>query len=415
MTSRATVIVRNYIHSIQTEIGTDACAYAFGFCLVASHGAVLLFFVNVPILANLLKEAEPLCWPYFEDCWRYRLESLHGLALLALGYGGLIGAAALALARGYPRVFWITMMALNLGLAAVVSMDYRFRANEFYMLFWINGVYLVLPHRRWTVPAMIVSFYFWAGVLKLNYEWLSGAALYRPLFLIPERFNFLACSYVVVLETVLIWGVLAERRTVVAVIVTQILIFHVQSLSQIHWFYPLLMGTMLAWFGIQAACGGQSASLGQLVRFRAPRSTYCLLGVFGALQVAPLLYSGDRVLTGEGRLLALHMFEARQQCQVSALLRRVDGLDEMRDLQVRSLPPRSVCDPVIYFDRVSNLCRSRSVDHTLIDVDFRMRVRRMTDAEYTTIVDVASFCDKGYSYSLLWPNKWIRAERSGVR
>ena len=50
------------------------------------------------------------------------------------------------------------------------------------MAFWACFVYLLIPGKRDAVRLLLVLFYFWAGTLKVNWEWISGAALYRPLW-----------------------------------------------------------------------------------------------------------------------------------------------------------------------------------------------------------------------------------------
>jgi hypothetical protein len=38
------------------------------------------------------------------------------------------------------------------------------------------------------------------------------------------------------------------RRWIVLLTLGQLVLFHLQSLAQIHWFYPLLMSAILSWF-----------------------------------------------------------------------------------------------------------------------------------------------------------------------
>ena len=190
-------------------------------------------------------------------------------------YFCLIIAAAIALGAKHYRKFWILMVLLNVYLFAIVSLDYRFRANEFYMLFWLNAVFLFWPAKRWAMPLILMSFYFWAGSLKLNYEWLSGTVLYHDLYMVPPRFAWIACTYVVLLEMAVIWGLLVRRSWVRWLVLGQLGLFHVESLSQIHWFYPLLMAAMLSWFVIDWIAGDNAevVSLSNLLRRKERRST----------------------------------------------------------------------------------------------------------------------------------------------
>jgi hypothetical protein len=302
------------------------------------------------------------------------------------------------------------MVTLNIYLFAIISLDYRLRLNEYYMLLCLNAVFLFWPTKRWAIPLILMSFYFWAGTLKLNYEWLSGAALYHDLWIIPQRFAWIACAYIVALETILVWGLLARRTWVRWLTLGQFALFHVESISQVGWFYPLLMATFLSWFVIEwtKMKGSRIASLTDIWRGRALISVYILDGMFSCCQLLPYLYHGDKVLTGQGRIFALHMAEARQVCDVRARAHYSDQTSTTIDLLFRGLPARTICDPIVYYDRMTNLCRSYSADPRFVDADFIMHVRRTTDAIMSTVVDDAGFCGKHEVYRMFSNNSWIK-------
>lgn len=396
-------------HGEHDLIEPGSTTRAYGWALLATHAVVWLFFASTRILSGITT-AEPFCWPYFESCWRWRLPSPAHVVLVQLVYlsVGLVAGAALAHRRWRP--FWWSLVILNLVLFTIVSLDYRFRANEFYMLFWVNGVYLVWPQPRWAIPVTIISCYFWAGVIKLNYEWLSGAVLYSDLWLIPKPWVPVACAYVVGLEMVMIWGLLDRRRWVFTAVLAQLALFHVQSLSQIHWFYPVLMAAILSWFVLDRVVGapGGRPDLATLFRGRAPVAAYAVMALFASMQLAPRLYRGDSTLTGQGRTLALHMFEARQQCEVTATPSLSGATDTRIDLKVSALPPRMICDPVVYFNRAQNLCRARRGADPAFDFRLVMRAKRTTDRDFQTIIDEPDFCAGKHEYRLFENNVWLR-------
>jgi hypothetical protein len=385
--------------------GVQRATTAYGWSLLATHAVVWIFFAQTRMLWGLTEAQEPYCWPYFESCWQWRLRSPGQAALLQTGYLAIGLATAVALRRGRRALFWWGLLALNLYLFALVSLDYRLRANEFYMLFWVNGAFLAAPRSRWLVPLTIASCYFWAGILKLNVEWLSGSVLYHDLWLIPSAWTPAACAYVVVLEVVMIWGLLARRRAIVALVLGQLALFHIQSLSQIHWFYPLLMAAILSWFVLDRLLSPSEgrANLRDLIAARAPRGAYVLLALFAVMQLAPHAYRGDSTLTGQGRIFALHMFEARQQCEVFAML--VSG--ERLDLKV-PLSPRMICDPVVYFSRAQNLCRTRRASDPAFDLHLIMRSKRTTDPAFQTIIDAQAFCAAEHTYRVFGNNDWLQ-------
>jgi hypothetical protein len=388
----------------------DAVIASYRWALLASHVVVLFYFLDTRILTALTKQVEPLCWPYFQSCWKFRFATDIAVTSLLLLYLCLIIIGAVTLGLKWQRSYWVLMVALNVYLFVLMSLDYRLRGNQFYMLFWASAVLLFWPAKRWAVPLILISFYFWAGTLKLNYEWLSGAVLYHDLYAIPSRLSWIACGYAVFLEMVVIWGLIAKRTWVRWLALSQLALFHVESLSQIHWFYPLLMTALLSWFAIEWMKHEtpRVVTLANLLRGRAPRSAYVLLAIFAGCQIAPYLYRGDKALTGQGRMFALDMLEARQVCDVHALVHFKDHTSEIVNLLMTELPPRKICDPVVYFDRVSNLCRGYASDPGFVDADFVMHARRTTDTRLSTIVDETNFCGQRVTYNLLSNNVWMK-------
>ena len=186
-------------------------------------------------------------------------------------------------------------------------------------------------------------------------------------------------------------------------------VFHIESLSQIHWFYPALMSTVLAWFLVyrRQRPPPPGSLLVEFFTLRAPKPAYGLAAAFALFQLAPFAYRGDRTLTGQGRVLALHMFEARQVCEVFAVVHSHDDNQRKIALKLEHLPPRVICDPIIYYNRVQNLCRAAARDGEVKSVDFLMRVRRKTELTFRTIVDETDFCRKEHEYVVFGNNRWI--------
>lgn len=394
----------------------ESLRYAYGWSLLASHVVVWMYFAQTRALVSVTAVVEPYCWPYFETCWQWRLPSYGQTIVVMLCYLAAILAAAAAQWHRRTRPFALLLALLNIGLFLVVSLDYRLRANEFYMLFWTQAVFLCSSRLRWTMPVAIVSCYFWAGTLKLNLEWLSGAVLYKELWLIPPAWAPAACAYVVFLELVAIWGLLARRLSWFALAFIQVALFHLQSLSQIHWFYPALMTTILMWFVIDRLDGALEgrATLEALLRGRAPGAAYFTMAVFASLQVLPHLYAGDSTLTGQGRIFALHMFEARQECRVTAKTRSSSGVSTDVDLKDVNLPPRMICDPLVYFNRAQNLCRTKVAVDPGFDLRVTMLAKRRTDSDFTTIIDESNFCGGKHEYVILGNNRWIERPIGGT-
>jgi hypothetical protein len=122
--------------------------------------------------------------------------------------------------------------------------------------------------------------------------------------------------------------------------------------------------------------------------------------------MAPTLFPGDFALTGQGRVFALHMLQARQVCEVGVTIHEGERT-EPRDLKLPGLAPRSICDPVIYYNRVRNICRWNAASGQSRTVDFSMRVRRTTETDFRLVADTKDFCNTVHDYSLLSSNAWL--------
>lgn len=222
MASSLARLLASYWAANIAEVKTDAVLRSYFWCVLGTHAVVWLFFIDTRVLRAVTASTEPLCWPFFENCWKFRVQSAAHLGLLTTGYMALPLLAAMSWHARRVGLAWAFVASSNVLLIALLSLDYRLRANEFYMLLWLNLAYLFWPRKRWAVPIIVVSFYFWAGTLKLNREWISGAALYKPLWLIPEHVAWMACGYVVVLETILVFGLLSSRRWIRLLTIAQL-------------------------------------------------------------------------------------------------------------------------------------------------------------------------------------------------
>src|SRR5262249_44799278 len=148
--------------------------------------------------------------------------------------------------------------------------------------------------------------------------------------------------------------------------------------------------------------------LAALGRGREAWPVYALAAAFSLLQLAPYAFPGDRALTGQGRLYALHMFDARAACAGWADLHNADGTTTRRDLKL-PLDTRIACDPIVFFNRARNLCRQRDAGRLAFeDLDLFLSARRSSDAELKRVIDTKSFCAKGERYDPFRRNPWTR-------
>jgi hypothetical protein len=401
------------------EIEADRVLRYYGAMMAGLHVLTVLWWLSQGAIGYLHARAEPICWPLFMACDRVRVLDPWALSWLLQAYLlAAIGVGLLFLRATETAAAYWSLVALNVVKAAIMLLDFRLRMNQHYMAFAVAFAFLFLPGKRNAVRVLVALFYVWAGMLKLNWEWVSGAGLYRPIWFFTGAGLVAACVYVIVLELVVSWGLLARRAFVFWSAFGQFIVFHVFSWAVVGFFYPLLMFAILGIFPMSRLMGprdrvdapGSAGLLASLWRGRERWTTYAMAAGFSLLQLTPHAYPGDTVLTGEGRLYALHMFDARAFCTGYAMLRRADGALVRRDLKL-PLDTRIACDPLVFYNRARNLCRERG--EAFVDLDLYLLARRATDPAFRRVIAVEGFCDRGLTYSPLWHNGWILTDEPG--
>jgi hypothetical protein len=217
-----------------------------------------------------------------------------------------------------------------------------------------------------------------------------------------------ACAYVIVLESVLVFGLLSRRRWIFWGTLGQLLLFHVISYPVVGFYYPSLMAALLSIFPLGRLIGRESEgpSLTALARGLEPFPTYALLAGFSALQLVPHVFPGDPAITGEGRLFALHMFDAQVVCEAHVTV--YDAQGGSRRVRIVPLAPARVrCDPIVYLSIARALCRQGAADGRWRDVDLSLRSRRATETDLRPVVQVNGFCGRTLAYDIWRPNPWI--------
>jgi hypothetical protein len=396
------------------EIERDDALRWYGVAMAFLHVATYLHWVDQRIATFVSAQAEPICWPLVPACENIRVLSAAGVALLLRAYfAAAIGAGLLFAFRQLVPWAYAGLLLVNVLKLGVMLLDYRLRMNQHYMGFFATFAYLFVPQKRDTLRVLITLFYFWAGTLKLNWEWVSGAGLYRPMWPFSGAGVVVACIYVIVLELGVAWGLLARRAWVFWAAFAQFLVFHALSWQVVGFFYPLLMFAILAIFPLSRFVEPRDRPEGLLAAFGSGReawSVYALAGLFSVLQLIPYAFPGDRALTGQGRLYALHMFDARATCVGWADLHNVDGTTTRRDLKL-PLDTRIACDPIVYFNRARNLCRQRDAGRVAFeDLDLFLSARRSSDSEMKRVIATNGFCAKRERYDLFRHNAWILTE-----
>jgi hypothetical protein len=403
-----------FIRAQIAEIERDDALRWYGVAVAFLHVVTYLFWVDQRIAAYVSAQAEPICWPLVPACEKLRVLSAPGVALLLRAYfAAAIGAGLLFASRRLVPWAYAGLVLVNALKLAIMLLDYRLRMNQHYMGFFATLAYLFVPGKRDALRVLVTLFYFWAGTLKLNWEWISGAGLYRPMWPFSGAGVVVACVYVIVLELGVAWGLLAKRAWIFWGAFAQFLVFHALSWQVVGFFYPLLMFAILAIFPLSRLVSPgdrPEGLLAALCRGREAWPVYALAALFSLLQLVPYAFPGDRTLTGQGRLYALHMFDARATCAGWADLHNADGTTTRRDLKL-PLDTRIACDPIVFFNRARNLCRQRDAGRLAFqDLDLFLTARRSSDGEMKRVIDTKGFCAKGERYDPFRHNAWILTE-----
>ncbi|MEZ5312939.1 MAG: hypothetical protein R2862_04400 [Thermoanaerobaculia bacterium] len=408
----------SYLQRQFGEIRADRALSLYGAFLALTHVVGAFFWrSDLHSLARVIAPgSQAICWPWADGCasWRVLSTAQIDRAVLLYGIVALLTAALYA-ARRIPTA-WVLHLALEATRLFVVGMDFRLRQNQHYMGFFVGVAFLFFSRRREVVRLLVVFFYVWAGLLKLNREWLTGAALYAQPWFVPASWNAAACTYVVVLEILFSWGVLARRGVVFWFSFLQLVWFHVVSWGVVGFFYPMLMFGILTvfplmrWFAPPAGSEPEQPLLARFVRLRLGPATIALLLFFSFLQLLPRLIPGDSTLTGEGRVFALHMFDAKVVCEGKVTLHDRHGRAQTVGLRSQEAV-RIACDPILYWRNAQDLCsRVATKNPDFTDLDLVLDSKHSSDPIVHRVLDIESFCTRRPEYRLFSRNDWIRID-----
>jgi hypothetical protein len=173
-------------------------------------------------------------------------------------------------------------------------------------------------------------------------------------------------------------------------------------------YYPTLMVALLSIFPLSRTTGDAAdhPNLATLWTGREPLPTYAFLTGFSILQLVPHMFPGDPAITGQGRLFALHMFDARVVCEAHVTLHGGQGGSRRLRVAARA-PTRIRCDPIVYLSVVRALCRQGATHGRWRDLDLSLRSRRTSETALRPVVELDGFCQRSISYNVWRPNPWI--------
>ena len=400
------------------EIAEDPVLRFYGVALAMVNAVTAVFWLTGGHFSEILDpKVAPICWPFLDSCQAFRIASpvtATGLVVTLL-FAAIANATLFTQVRWVRSAYWL-LVGLSLLKAALLLQDYRLILNQHYMAYATVGTFLFVPGKRRILQYLLVSFYLWAGTLKLNSEWISGLGLYgrHPMGL-PTELIPAACLYVIVLELLIVLGVFSRREWVFRAAFIQIILFHISSFWVVGFFYPTLMFLLLSiipmaryWPPAEAGTPlGIGPGLDALWHRQERPATYALLAGFCLLQLVPFMFPGNPSISGEGRMFALHMFDAPVECHATATFRPEGADAQTVRLQAPFANPRIMCDPIIFFNLARDYCRAYQGRLRRGDLDLALDSRKQGRQAFQTVIAIQRFCASNPSYSPWRHNSWI--------
>jgi len=404
--------MRKYFSNHINEIISDRALRLYGMFLAFGQILTSLYWFLGEKPMHLSNDmGNDVCWPFFESCFDFRFFSYSQIKLMLFFYGivAFVNIFLFLFEKTAKKAYWL-LIILNVFKAILYVQDFRMRMNQHYMLFFVSFVFLFVSNKRDTLRILITLFYFWAGTLKLNAEWISGSALYADLWFIKGDMVPVVCVYVLIMELFISWGLLTRRKWIFWSAFIQVFIFHVMSYPIVGFFYPYLMFGLITIYPLCYFLHDKRQApdlLRKLFSGKLKISTYAIVFIFSFLQLIPTIMPGDARVTGEGRLFALHMFDAQIECSGQITLKFKDGKEEL--IPIPAFKRRRIrCDPVTNLSLAKGQCRKLENNPDFIDVDLHYSVRQSSEANMHSLVALDNICTNEVDYKILKHNEWIK-------
>ncbi|KHD87882.1 MAG: hypothetical protein OM95_12755 [Bdellovibrio sp. ArHS] len=377
------------------EIKNSRALQVYGALLALTHLLSSYFWMDRSL--DLVTKASPvsasLCWPFFPACDVLRFGSsgqasmfLEAYAMVAVVVAGLFIFRRL-------KAAYVGLIILLLAKVYFTSLSYGLMGNYHYMTFFTHLAFLFLPLKTTTIPIFIGVFYWGAGILKFDPEWLSGTALITPTFL-PPALEHLGLIYCVILECIFVFGLFSENKWIRGLVFLQFVLFHAFSWHVVGYFYPMTMLLLLGIFVLMPLYKETWQALWDASLLR-KRSVVVTAAILTLLQIAPSVLAGDPAASGAPRILSLNMLDARMECD-TLMIRHAEHSEETYDPFVKAPSTRTQCDPLVFLSQIKLACKDKSEK-----MDFWLSSRRTTGDTFKTRLFLPDVCSKSAN-EILW-------------
>lgn len=377
----------NYFKKNLYEIQNDTTLKITGCFLAFAHTITAYDWITNHVekvySTNYIRTA---CYPFFQNCWKVEFFDLINFKYVLFVYLILSFLTGFFFITSKIKLAYILSIALLLIKFVMVFSRYNVMGNYHTMHFLACICYLFFSQKRVVYVYIICIFYFCAGLLKFNQEWMSGAALVGP----PPYFGpFLlvaSLAYVIILETALIWGLLSKYKAIRFVTLLQLFIFHLYSYFIVGYFYPSIMICLLSMIWVPYIITDNFKFNYHFFSLNKMNMFFIFALIF--LNILPKIQYDDPALDGKRRFLRFNMLDARTECNQILLLKTPHTVQNLSIAKtLRAL--RVHCDPVSYQAYIDRICSELEKDQVL---QVFMESKRTTNTKYTPIWDTKNAC-----------------------
>lgn len=394
---------KNFFNRQMDEIFVDPVLRFYGLAL-AIYLIFALYFMSKGILTELKPSSFPISWPFVSKWIEIRSNSFWSIYVFSAGIASI--AAVAAFAFNSRLSYWLLLVVFFLKIFLGLQ-DYSQMGNYHYMPAIILFLFLFVPQKRLLLPLFLVSFYFFAGLLKLNLEWLTGQALARPLPQLLDIFGLWNYVFVVFLELVLSWLLLSESISLRVISFLALLFFHAVSWYWVGYFYPVTMFFLLSYFPLVWALDPHFKFTTEIPKLSSI-SIVALVTFFSA-QMIPKIQPTDSALTGDGRLLSLNMYDAHSDCFDFAYAKSNKDIWEITAGVTRNAL-RVHCDPILYLDQINRICDEFKDLGVVAHVSYSQISKRRSNVVFYPTLKISHFCSDPIKFSIFGWNDWIESK-----
>lgn len=331
------------------------------------------------------------CYPVFKNCFELTFANIVLVKILFIFYVllSLIGLVLIILKYrkfAFPLLFLLTLLKTSILLSR-----YNFMGNYHTMHLSLCIVTLISLGNINFYRFTLILQYFFAGLLKLNIEWMSGASLVKySNYLFPGFWNSLSLAYVTILELILVWGLISKNKFIRHITIAQLVIFHLYSILIVGLYYPLIMT------GLLIPILFYEFKINKISQFNFEKINFNQIISFGFViliilwNLSSKIYLKDPAKDGYIRYLTLNMLDAKLKCQSSLFEETKTG--DIMGINIPKLATyyRIHCDPLVFDAFLRRLCL-KNPDRKFM---FYLESARTTEDNYTLIRAYKNVCQE---------------------